>query len=106
MDRDKEKLERIEKQLELLTIKVDIILHKIAYDEQVKFQKLDPISEDEIYEEAKAVVIKAGKASSALLQRHLRIGYARAARLLDILETEGVIGPAYGAHPRDVLIKE
>ena len=103
---DNEKLEKIEKQLELLTLKVDIILHKLTYDEQVQNQKLDPITEDEIYDEAKAVVIKAGKASSALLQRHLKIGYARAARLLDILESEGVVGPAYGAQPREILVKE
>lgn len=59
---------------------------------------------DELLEEAKQVVIAAGKASASLLQRRLRIGYARAARLLDILENEGVVGPADGAKPRDVLI--
>ena len=59
---------------------------------------------DELLEEAKQVVIAAGKASASLLQRRLRIGYARAARLLDILEAEGVVGPADGAKPRDVLI--
>lgn len=59
---------------------------------------------DELYEEAKEVVVMAGKASASLLQRRLRIGYARAARLLDIMEENGVIGPAEGAKPRDVLI--
>lgn len=103
---DNEKLEKIEKQLELLMLKVDIIYHKIAHDEQIKDQKLDPRSEDELFEEAKEVVIKAGKASASVLQRQLRVGYARAARLLDILEQEGIIGPADGAMPRDVLVKE
>lgn len=60
--------------------------------------------DDEIYEEAKAVVVQAGKASASLLQRRLRVGYARAARLLDIMEEQGVIGPAEGAKPRDVLV--
>lgn len=59
---------------------------------------------DELLGQAKEVVIAAGKASASLLQRRLRIGYARAARILDILEAEGVVGPADGAKPRDVLI--
>jgi S-DNA-T family DNA segregation ATPase FtsK/SpoIIIE len=60
--------------------------------------------DDDLYEEAKEVVIRSGKASSSLLQRRLRIGYARAARLLDILEEQGVVGPPDGARPREVLI--
>ncbi|EKD22894.1 MAG: cell division FtsK/SpoIIIE [uncultured bacterium] len=58
--------------------------------------------EDELYNEASETVAAAGKASASLLQRRLRIGYARAARLLDILEDNGVIGPADGAKPREV----
>lgn len=60
--------------------------------------------DDDLYEEAKQISIQAGKASASLLQRRLRVGYARAARLLDILESEGIIGPAEGAKPRDVLV--
>lgn len=60
--------------------------------------------DDDMYEDAVSVVTEAGKASASLLQRRLRVGYARAARLLDILEGNGVIGPADGAKPRDVLI--
>jgi S-DNA-T family DNA segregation ATPase FtsK/SpoIIIE len=63
-------------------------------------------TDDELYEEAKEVVIQAGKASASLLQRRLRIGYARAARLLDMLEEKGVVGPADGAKPREVFIDE
>lgn len=66
----------------------------------------DASSEDELYKEAKDVVIKAGKASASLLQRRLRVGYARAARLLDLLEDNGVIGPAEGARPRQVFVDE
>jgi len=62
--------------------------------------------EDELCSEAQEVIVQAGKASASLLQRRLRIGYARAARLLDILEEKGVVGPADGAKPRDVFIDE
>lgn len=60
--------------------------------------------DDDLYTEAKQVVMQSGKASASLLQRRLRVGYARAARLLDLLESQGVIGPADGARPRDVLV--
>lgn len=59
---------------------------------------------DDLFNEAKELVVQSGKASASLLQRRLRIGYARAARLLDLLEEEGVIGGADGAKPRDILI--
>lgn len=58
--------------------------------------------EDELIPVAIETVRNAGKASASLLQRRLRVGYARAARLLDILEEKGIIGPAEGAKPRDV----
>jgi len=62
--------------------------------------------EDPFYEEAKRIVIEAKKASASLLQRKLRIGYARAARLIDILEERGVVGPGQGAKPREVYFGE
>lgn len=58
--------------------------------------------EDSMYEDAKRVVIESKKASASLLQRRLKVGYARAARLLDILEDRGVVGPGDGAKPREV----
>lgn len=61
--------------------------------------------DDELYEEAKDIVVHAGKASTSYLQRKLRVGYARAARLMDILEERGVIGPADGSKPREVLLQ-
>lgn len=57
---------------------------------------------DALLVEAENVVREAGKASASLLQRRLRVGYARAARLLDLLEDRGIIGPGDGAKPRDV----
>jgi DNA segregation ATPase FtsK/SpoIIIE-like protein len=59
-------------------------------------------TDDELYEEAKMAVIEAGKASTSYLQRKLRIGYSRSARLMDMLEENGVIGPADGSKPREV----
>jgi len=62
--------------------------------------------EDPLYLSAKQLVVESRKASASLLQRRLRVGYARAARLLDILEERGVVGPADGAKPREVFVKE
>lgn len=62
--------------------------------------------DDELYEEARLIIMEAGKASASYLQRRLKVGYARAARLLDMLEERGVIGPADGAKPREVFNRE
>ena len=59
--------------------------------------------EDELYEEARELVIAAGKASTSYLQRRLKVGYARAARLIDMLEERGVVGPGEGSKPREVI---
>jgi intein/homing endonuclease len=61
--------------------------------------------DDELLEEAIKVVTEAKKASASLLQRRLKVGYARAARLLDIMEAKGIIGPGEGAKPREVYEK-
>jgi len=61
---------------------------------------------DELYPQAYEVVVVSKKASASLLQRRLKVGYARAARLLDILEAKGVIGPGRGAKPREVYVKK
>lgn len=60
--------------------------------------------DDDMYKQALQVVVDSGKASASLLQRRLRVGYARAARLIETMEDQGVIGPADGARPREVLI--
>lgn len=61
--------------------------------------------DDELYEETRELVVNAGKASASYLQRKLKVGYARAARLLDLLEERGVIGPGDGAKQREVYQK-
>lgn len=63
-------------------------------------------NEDELYQEARDTVVRTGKASTTFLQRRLRIGYARAARLMDALEENGVVGPADGAKPRAILVEQ
>lgn len=60
-------------------------------------------SDDELYEQARDIVVSSGKASTSYLQRRLKIGYSRAARLIDILEERGVVGPQDGSKPRAVL---
>lgn len=62
--------------------------------------------EDELYDEAVEAVRAAKKASASLLQRRLKVGYARAARLLDIMEFRGVVGPGEGAKPREVYLDD
>jgi len=59
---------------------------------------------DPLFDEAKKTVLQAGKASASFLQRKLKIGYSRAARVLDQLEAEGIIGPSDGSKPREVLM--
>ena len=86
---------------------------KADYDEEIikKQQSSHSFSADdeameedeELLSEAKNIILQADKASASLLQRRLRIGYARAARILDILEEQNFIGPADGARPREVL---
>jgi len=58
---------------------------------------------DEMYDEAVRIVVEMGKASTSTLQRRLRLGYGRAARLIDMMERDGIVGPADGSKPREVL---
>jgi len=64
----------------------------------------DMSNDDDLYKDAVRVVIDSNKASASLLQRRLRVGYARAARLIETMEDQGIIGPADGARSREVLI--
>ena len=61
--------------------------------------------QDELFEEAARTVCQYDRASASLLQRRLRVGYARAARILDELEAAGIVGIGDGAKPRDVLMR-
>lgn len=61
-------------------------------------------ADDDMYRDAVRAVIEARKASTSLLQRRLRIGYGRAARLVETMEEQGIVGPADGSRPREVLV--
>jgi S-DNA-T family DNA segregation ATPase FtsK/SpoIIIE len=60
-------------------------------------------SNDELFEDGVRLVLEFGKASTSLLQRRLRIGYGRAAHLIDMMERDGIVGPADGSKPREIL---
>ncbi len=68
------------------------------------FDGFEEGDEDDLFQEAVEVVKSSGKASASLLQRRLKVGYARAARLIDIMEERGIVGPGEGAKPREILI--
>jgi len=63
----------------------------------------DADGNDELYEDGVRLVLEFGKASTSLLQRRLRIGYGRAAHLIDMMERDGIVGPADGSKPREIL---
>lgn len=77
---------------------------RVVEDGSGKADTEDPEREtDKLYDEAVRIVVEMGKASTSTLQRRLRIGYGRAARLLDIMEGDGIVGPPDGSKPREVL---
>jgi len=80
---------------------------KPEYKEEIFHKKenwQDSIGSDELLEEAIRIVLTAKQASASLLQRRLRIGYTRAARLLDLMEKEGIVGPFCGSKAREILV--
>ncbi len=75
----------------------------ITADEKVAGEALD-FEKDELYDEAARIVVQSGQASISYLQRRLRIGFSRAARLVDMMEMDGLVSPAAGGKPREVLV--
>ncbi len=85
---------------------------KPAYDDKVVMSDKESegseagdFTKDEKYDDAVRIVIQSGKASTSLLQRHLRIGYGRAASMIDMMHREGIVGPEDGSKPRQILVK-
>lgn len=83
--------------------KIVIELQKISTVIETITRESEPPSDDILYPEVKKLASKQKAVSASLIQRRLRIGYARAARFLDMLEEDGIIGPANGASPRKVI---
>ena len=82
---------------------------KPVYDETITAEEksaADAIEyeKDDLYDEAARIVVSTGQASISYLQRRLRIGFSRAARLVDMMEMEGLVSPAVGGKPREVLV--
>jgi S-DNA-T family DNA segregation ATPase FtsK/SpoIIIE len=59
---------------------------------------------DELFDEAARFVVQSGQASTSMLQRRFRIGFSRAGRLVDMMERDGIVGPADGSKPREILV--
>lgn len=85
-----------------------------AYDESITrdadetkadASRADGGERDDMYDKAVDLVVNSGQASISHLQRRLRLGYARAARLIDMMEAEGIVGPGDGAKPREILVR-
>jgi S-DNA-T family DNA segregation ATPase FtsK/SpoIIIE len=82
---------------------------KPAYDDTITAEEKSAVEgveveKDDLYDEASRIVVQSGQASISYLQRRLRIGFSRAARLVDIMEMEGLVSPAAGGKPREVLV--
>lgn len=93
---------------------VEEIVHFVKNQQEAKYneemipeevaEESQAVIDDELYEQAVQVVVEAQTASASLLQRRLRVGYTRAARLIDLMEAQGVVGPYEGSKPREVRI--
>ena len=106
---------------EEITKIVDFVCNEQVAQYDARFQNLDHIQgettgvsdakekdeeyDDPLYDEIVEFVVKTGKASASLLQRRFKLGYNRAARVIDLLEERGIIGPMNGSKPREVLVK-
>jgi DNA segregation ATPase FtsK/SpoIIIE, S-DNA-T family len=84
---------------------------KPSYDESITADEKTAVGEggielekDDLYDEAARIIVSSGQASISYLQRRLRIGFSRAARLVDMMEMEGIVSPAAGGKPREVLV--
>jgi S-DNA-T family DNA segregation ATPase FtsK/SpoIIIE len=76
----------------------------ILQDPEEQGETLEGGERDEMYARAVRTVVQEGKCSVTLIQRRLQLGYARAARIVDMMERDGVVGPGEGSKPREILV--
>ncbi|MFO8052932.1 MAG: DNA translocase FtsK [Candidatus Omnitrophota bacterium] len=80
-------------------------IYEKSITEEEKKQKMN-LGSDELFDDAVRLVLQTNQASASLLQRRMRVGYTRAARLLDLMEQEGIVGPFCGSKARDILVEK
>ena len=96
-DKEVEEVVRFVKEQQEVRYNEEMIPGDVQEDQQ-------PVVDDELYDQAVQIVSEAQTASASLLQRRLRVGYTRAARLIDMMEAQGVVGPYEGSKPREVRL--
>lgn len=100
MDEDlREKIRKLEKRVRAIE---DFLESFPSFRRQPNYEEGEDL--DELYEDAVMIVIQHEKCSASLIQRRLQVGFNRAARILEQLEANGIVSPAVGSEPRDVLI--
>lgn len=98
--------EEISRVVEFLKAQREPSYETAILEESAKTSEAAMMAKDVLYDDAVRVVVETGQASVSLLQRRMRLGYGRAARILDRMEEEGIVGPIRGAKPREVYLKE
>jgi S-DNA-T family DNA segregation ATPase FtsK/SpoIIIE len=80
-------------------------LEKVGWNTKAAYGEDDDLGDDEeLYQQAVDVLKSTRRASTSMLQRRLRIGYNRAARIMEIMEEKGIVGPETGSSPREILV--
>ncbi len=95
----------IEKVTQFIKSQRKAVYFEAVIQSQEKKQAFGDFKRDEVYEEARRVVLETGQASVSMVQRRLGLGYTRAARLIDMMEEDGIVGPYRGAKPREILVE-
>jgi len=96
--------EEIKKVIDFIKVQQEPIYDESILQQQKAGSAPGAEEKDEYYEEAVRLVVETNQASVSILQRRLRLGYTRAARLIDMMEQNGVVGPYVGSKARDILV--
>jgi len=94
----------IERVVAFIKEQAEPVFEEAILKEQSRAQSLPERERDELFEEATRLIVESNQASVSILQRRLMLGYARAARLIDAMEQEGIVGPYQGSKPRKIMV--